>query len=103
MNELPAESVERSAPPPPAPPGDSGRTTPEPEPGWHIWVWRWYSATSLTHFLTYLPLPLVILFVIAMLANGIGASQGMDKHICHNDPMKRFFVAASLVRGCQQD
>jgi hypothetical protein len=89
-----------STPPSPVPepnPAAEPNSSPGGErPGWVLQAWQWYSASFLNHFLTYLPLPLVVLLFLALLAN-FGQGYGVDKLIWYDEPLKQALVGASLT------
>src|SRR5262245_33753291 len=100
MTERSSDGPQANAPAPP--PKATADNPPSPDPEWHVWIWRWCTASFLNHFLTNLPLPLALVLVLAMLTTSIGKNQGMDKQIWHDDPIKQFFVGASLTGVCAQ-
>src|SRR5262245_60011933 len=78
--------------------------TEQPRPTVLEWVretlrqaWRWYVVVFLNHFLTYLPLPLLVLLVFAVLANMVGEGYGANTLVWHDLWGLQFVVGAGLV------
>jgi hypothetical protein len=68
----------------------------------HIYpISKWYYYNFISHFLIYLPLPLMLLLLMGLLTDN-SSSFGIDKLVWHDDPWKQGFVGcgcAFLVAG----